>query len=190
MGSSVLVTGPDHEPIDLDEAKAHLNIDSTDDDVYISALITAAREWVENFTQRALITQTWYYYVDSFRREIVLPFPKLRSVTAITYVDTNGDTQTLSSTVYTADAYKEPGRIVLAYGRSWPSTRSQINAVRIEYVAGYEDASDVPQSIKHAMMIMISHWYENREPVVVGSNVASVPMSVEALLWPHMVHRF
>ena len=190
MGSVVLDVGPTHEPITVADAKLHLNIETTDDDIYITSLITAARQYVENFLQRTIITQTWSYYLDAFLREMVLPQPKLISVSAITYVDTGGTTQTLSSSIYQVDNFKEPARVVLAYGQSWPTTRSQINAVRIQYVAGYGADTQVPETIKQAIKIMIGHWFENREPVIVGTSVMPMPMSAESLLLPYLAHRF
>ena len=78
-----LVTAPAAEPVTLVEAKTHLRLDTSSDDTYVSALITAARERVELFLRRALITQVFEFAVDDFPaydRAIDLPRPPLRSV--------------------------------------------------------------------------------------------------------------
>ncbi len=63
---SVLVTAPIEEPVSLAEAKLHLRVDYSNDDLLIAALITAARQHAENDTRRALVTQTWRQVLDQF----------------------------------------------------------------------------------------------------------------------------
>lgn len=60
------VTPPAIEPVTLDEAKAHLRVDINAEDSLITRLISDAREWVERFLRRSLITQTWALYLDAF----------------------------------------------------------------------------------------------------------------------------
>ena len=179
---------PALEPVSISEAKAFLRITDSDQDTEVSGLISSAREYVEAALNRSLMTQTWVLRLRCFEEPIVLPNPPLISVSSITYLDIDGTSQTLSSSVYTVDTYREPSGIVLAYAQSWPSTRDQINAVTITYTAGYGGSSDtVPASIKHAIKILISHWYENREPVITGSIIQEVPLSVDAILTPFKV---
>lgn len=185
-----LVTAPTVEPLTIAEAKAHLRVTSTDEDALITALIVAAREHAERFTRRALITQTWDLTLDSFPAEIVVPFPKLQSVTSITYVDSNGASQTLLTTEYTVDTKSEPGRVVEAYDKAWPSTRDVINAVTVRFVAGYGLAAAVPSSIKQGMLMHIGHMYANRESVNIGNISSEIPMTTEYLYMPHRVYRF
>ena len=139
-----LVTPPTLEPLTLAEATSHLRVDLNDDDDLITDLITAAREYAETVTRRALLTQTWDLKLDAFPASsgtpVRLPFPPLQSVTSIQYVDTNGDTQTWSSDDYIVDAPSGPqavqGRITPAYQESYPTTRGIINAVTIRFVTG------------------------------------------------------
>lgn len=63
-GSLELVTPPAAEPVTLADAKTHMRVDTTLDDAYITLLITAARQFVENWTRRALIYQTWRLVFD------------------------------------------------------------------------------------------------------------------------------
>ena len=89
---------------------------------------------------------------------------------------------------YIVDISSEPGRVVLAYGKSWPSTTLQpANGICIEFDAGYGDAAaDVPAAVKQAMLLLIGHLYENREAVTDKSTVV-LPMAVESLLWKNRV---
>jgi uncharacterized phiE125 gp8 family phage protein len=181
------VTPPEVEPVTLAEAKAHLRLDTNTDDAYVSALITAARERVELFLRRALITQTFEYTIDGFpANEIDLPRPPLQSVGWIKYVDTAGILQTFSPENYVADvSSNEIARIALAWNQYWPITRCSINAVVIRFFAGYGDSvEDVPQAIRHGILIEIANLYENREDVVVGQAVDLMAVS-ERLLWPY-----
>jgi uncharacterized phiE125 gp8 family phage protein len=192
-----LVTAPAQEPISLVEAKAHLRVDTADDDALIDGLIRAAREHVETYTHRAPITQTWDLKRNEFPCGDVIWIPKapLVSVTSITYVDTAGDSQTWSSALYTVDAPSGPmarqGLVTPVYGESFPSTRRQVNAVTVRFVAGYGSTTAasllaVPASIKAAMKILIAHWYgPGRTSVNVGNIVTVIPSTVDALLWPY-----
>ena len=135
-----LITPPTREPLSLAETKAHLRIDSTDEDNLIRSLIFASRRYCEGFLNRALLTQTWDLWLDAFPGEdhIDLPLPPLQSVTHIKYYDTDGTEATMDSGDYIVDAVTEPGRIVLGYGESWPSTTLRpAKGVVIRFVAGY-----------------------------------------------------
>lgn len=188
-----LVTAPAAEPITLAEAKAHLRVDITDDDSLITALITAARQHVEVITRRQLITATWDLTLDTWPDgdTILVPLPPLQSVTSITYKDSAGTVYTLPTIDYIVDTAEEPGRVVLAYGKTWPSTTLYpAGAITVRFTAGYGAAAAVPQAIKQALLLMIGHWYENREAVAGGTVQREVPFAVEALLWPYRVLRW
>lgn len=195
-----LTTGPASEPITTTEAKLHLRVDADDDDDLIDALIQAAREHVETFTGRALMTQTWDLKLASFydcaaydsdANVIWLPKPPVQSVTSVTYLDSNGDSQTwtASSTGYLTDLPTDPkgqrARIYPAYAISYPTTRTIQNAVTIRFVSGYASAAAVPESIKAAMKLLIGTWYEQRAHVATGVNATEIPQTVNTLLWPY-----
>ncbi len=179
-----IVTEPTLEPVELADVKSHLSVEVSDDDTMISNFITAARRWCEHFTRRAFITQSWKLVLDKFPAEFRVPLPPLQSVTSITYIDTDGNTQTLASSVYTVDIDSEPGRIVEAYQQSWPTTRDVVNAVTVTYKAGYGAAStNMPGELKLAIKMLVGHYYENREAFV-AAPLREVPMASEHLLWP------
>lgn len=186
-----LVTAPVGEPFTLTDAKDHLRITIDTEDSLINALIVSAREFAEGNTRRALITQTWDLTLDAFPDAIEVPLPPLQSVTSVTYIDTAGTTQTLvANTDYTVDTKSEPGRIVPAYGKSWPSTRDIVNAVTVRFVAGYGNATAVPKSIKQAMLMHIEHMFDNRGTVNIGNVVNEIPLTMQSLYNMHRVYRF
>jgi uncharacterized phiE125 gp8 family phage protein len=181
-----LITPPALEPVTLAEAKAHIRVDGNDEDALITSLITAAREYCEGFQNRSYITQTWGLWLDSFPSEdyIRIPLPPLQSVASIKYYGTDNAEYTMDAADYFVDDKSEPGRAVLAYNKTWPTTALRpANGVCIEFVAGYGDAaSDVPQKAKQAILLLIGHWYANREAILTGSVSKEIEFAVKALL--------
>jgi uncharacterized phiE125 gp8 family phage protein len=181
---------PAVEPVSLVEAKLWARVEVDTDDALVSSLITGARALVELRTNRKLITQTVVLRMDAFPRRIQITQAPVQSITSITYIDPDGVEQTLASSEYTADLHSRAPRIVPAWSKSWPSTRIVPNAVAVTFVAGYgDDASDVPESIKTAMKMIVSANYENRQDVVVGRGYSalSVPETSRRLLQPYRV---
>ena len=77
---------------------------------------------------------------------------------------------------------------MLAYGESWPSfTPYPTGAVRIQFTAGYNDIANVPQMVKQAILLLVGHWYENREATLAGTISREIEFAVHALLWPERV---
>lgn len=159
---------------------------NTTGDALLSILIASARQHAETLLKRYLITQTIDLYLDCFP-DCEIKLPPIQSVTAITYVDTNGDTQTLATDQYLVDAVSTPSRIAPAYGVTWPSVRYQNNAVKIRFVAGYGTASAVPQCIKNWMLMRIKQVYDQRDMIETGA-ISELPYSyVDGLLDPERV---
>lgn len=187
-----LVTAPLITPFSLDEVKEHLRQFTNDDDFYIQSLIDVVGMAAEHITNRSLYTTTWKLFLDRFDcRQILIPRPPLQSITHIKYYDTAGDLQTISSADYQVDIVSEPARVVPIPSANWPTTEyGKLNAVEIQFVAGYAKRFDLPASLRQAMLYHISHMYDVREPVLVGMSQASVPFTLEAMYAPHRVIRF
>lgn len=190
MGLEITVE-PAAEPISTAEAKAHVRYELTDEDTLIDSLIVAARKQVEMFTRRQLVTATYSWTLDEFPNSsgtLYVPAPPLISIGSFSYVDTDGATQTLAeSTGYLLDTKSEPGRLTPAYETTWPGTRTIMNAVTIVFDAGYGDATTVPDTLKQAMLLLIGHWFENREAVTLERRLSEVPLAVSSLLWGERV---
>lgn len=173
-------------PVSVDEAKEHCRIVGSDSDADLERLIWAATEVIEKESKRQLCTATWVMKLDEFpasdAEPIRIPRPPLASITSIQYVDLDGDTQTWSSGDYVVDTFNEPARVTPAYLESYPDTRSQINAVTITFQAGYGGTTSVPYDAKLAVLSLVAHWFENREPVNVGNIVTSVPRHLDDLI--------
>ena len=178
IGSWTLLTPPTEEPVTLAEIKNHLRISGTAEDSLLTLYAQMAREAVEGETWRALMPQTWTLYLAGWPANgvIELPRPPLVSVTEIRYTDEDGVEGTLAASNYRVDTASEPGRIVLAPDGEWPSDAlDSVNAVAVEFVAGYADASAVPTMAKAAILLQIGEIYANREAVIVGSTPQVTP---------------
>jgi len=182
-------TEPAVEPVTFADMQAQSHIDDDVEQSLVEEYITAARKYCEVFTRRAFITQTIDLSLQRFPTVIECPAPPLQSVTSITYIDGDGASQTLAASVYQVDIANEPGRIKLAFNQSWPTIRaSDWNPVVVRYVAGYGAAATaVPAGIKHAIKLLAANWFENREPLVTGTIVQTIPMTIESLLWQHRI---
>ena len=184
MGGLKLITAPTSEPLSVTFTKKHLRVEGTDDDDYIRSLIVAARINREAFTGRQFITATWEWNLDSFRSAVLeVPNPPLIKVNSIKYIDTDGILQTWAASKYDVDTVSQPGRITPAFGEDYPSTRDVMNAVVINFDAGYGAADTVPLNLKQSMQEIVGHMYEHRETVIVGASISQVPQSADWLAW-------
>ncbi|MDX2027696.1 MAG: head-tail connector protein [Alphaproteobacteria bacterium] len=196
MPSFKLVTPPAVEPVELIAARVHGRIDTDADDALISLLIIAARQWVEAYTGRALITQTWQLWLDNWPSSgegVTLPRPPLASVSNITFYDESDAGTVWAAANYFVDTIREPGRVVLRSSAAYPTPSRAANGMKIEYVAGYgASGSAVPEQIKTAIRQLVAHWYEHRGEASMATpsrsaSVLPVPMVIQALLEPYRI---
>jgi len=184
------------EVITLAEARLHLRLDtegsppSHPDDSLVSALIIAARENAEQHTGLAIAESTYSLALDAFPSDAINLFiSPVQSITSVAYVDSDGTTQTLSSTKYMLDNYSLPAKLYPL--EPWPATKAKPNAVIVTFVAGFTDGSPnnypLPISIKQAMLLMIGTWYDNREAITENEPYER-PMSATYLLTPHRIN--
>lgn len=177
----------------LEEAKDHLRVSTavTVDDTYIKSLSKLATERIQDLTGAKLMHQTWKYYIDDWPLgdQIDLPYFPLVGATSVAFIpSTGGAAVTMGATRWNSDKFSNPPSVYLEYGASWPSTSLyDHNPVRIEAEYGYSSGSTgVPYALKHAAKFLISHWYENRESIIIGRIISKpIPDSVKALVAPY-----
>jgi uncharacterized phiE125 gp8 family phage protein len=175
-------------PLTVAELKTHLRVDNSDEDALIASLGEAARDYVERHTSVILCSRSFYLEADGFpseRNDIVLPIGPVTAVTQVGWRPVGGDTVQVGTvnTDYRASSNLTPLRIRLPVLKTeWPRTEVATDAVQITVVAGYASAAEVPEMAKHAIRLMVGHWYENREAVVNGTISTDVKFTVEALL--------
>jgi uncharacterized phiE125 gp8 family phage protein len=180
----------DLAPITLAQAKTHLRVDRdlTYDDAYIAALIEAARDSIERDTGLALRVGT---FVDSYDAwadgGLVLRHRPVNSVTSVQYRDqSTGTLTTLAANQYRLETGFGLPRIVLAFGGEAPKTEATKGAVRVTYSAGYASNADIPAGIRHAALLLLAHWYDNREAVAMAQT-HMVQAAYDALLGQHRI---
>lgn len=195
--SIVTVSAPEFEPLTLTETKRHLRVEHDADDDLINALITAAREHAETHLRRPIMPQTLRMGLDQFPWDGVIEIPRgnVRWIVSITYVDPDGDTQTIAEADYYLDAELEPARVVPALDAAWQATAALPGAVKVTFRAGYapvgspDDESaqqaGVPRAIRVGLLLHIGHLYENREAGVIGVTASEVPFGYDALMHPY-----
>lgn len=184
MLAPVLVTPPTDLPITLEEAKLHLRVSHDEEDGLIENLIRAATQHVDGWTGilgRAVTPQTWRQDFDGWRCLRLLLNP-VREIESVTYHDSDGDQQTLDPSAYALRADGGGAYVDLAPGQSWPAVASRVDAISVTYEAGYDEA---PEPIRQAMLLLMGHWYDNRQGVVTGTIATEVPLAVDALLSPY-----
>lgn len=195
MAALILLTGPATagEPVTLAELKAQMRVTHFDEDTLIASYGKAARQWAENYCQRAFFTQTWNYFADTFpcgAEPLIVGRGIYASVTSFTYKNSSSQTTTLTSSNYQISAYTDPFKVYPALNTTWPVTDRSINNVNFRFVSGWSTVALIPQEIKQAILMLASHWYTFREPIITGASKQDVPFAVEALLSPWKVWQY
>lgn len=186
MYAPIRTTSPATTPVSLTEVKAHCRVDGTDSDAVLTILLNAAVDHLDGWTGilgRALVTQTWRQDYCSFTTPLRLAVGPVASVTSVTYYDTDNVQQTLANTVYALRNDAQGARLDLKVDQVWPAYYARADAVSVTYVAGTA-AADVPASIKAAILLLVSHWNENREAVTDGA-MSALPLGVDRLIGLH-----
>ena len=182
------ITEPTAEPLTVAEAKQHLRVEHSDDDSTIQNLITSAREYVETYLDCTLMLTQYKMTLDLFPAHIELPKSPLSTVSGydsvnLTYTTDTEIKITLSSTEYRVDAHAVPAVLRTNYGDSWPAHLADYNSIEVTFWAGYGSTSAaVPQRIRNAILMLVTHLYENRSSVQVGTVATVVPDSMRMLL--------
>jgi hypothetical protein len=188
----VPVTPPASEPVTLADAQLHLRLETADDEALVTALVTAAREWVERRAHVALITQTYDLFLDAWdnhpwrslagyvgwstmsgttvyndgwrTNQIDLPIGPIQSVSFVKFTDMGQDVQTWDPSNYGVSA-GFPGRLFPLQNVVFPVVAAQADAIQVRVVAGYGGAqADVPQRAQAAIKLILTWLYANRQP--------------------------
>lgn len=186
-------TEPTTEPITLDEAKKHLRlIDFTEDDAYITALISVARRTVEDMIGRALIDTTFTQTAYAWQTATQLLRGNGHTIDSVKYDDTDNVEQTVSSSDYELGPFGDGcAALYLRDTFTEPDLYDQPGAgrIRIAYTAGYgAAATDVPEPLRQAVFYLVAHLYDNRAPVGINVNLNKMPFTVEALTGPYKIY--
>ncbi len=191
---------PASEPVSLAKAKNYLRITDSDDDALINSLVTAIRQKGETWTRRLFITQTWTLWLDSAPEGAMfsIPLSPLQSVVDIKPYDSANIVSTFDASKYLVDAASTPGRVGLNEGHTWPNSLREMNALEIEFVAGFGDASSVPETIKQGILQWIKLLFANKSKLfesdestsgLLELNRVPIPPAVRVLWEPYRVFK-
>jgi uncharacterized phiE125 gp8 family phage protein len=198
--SWVRFSAPAKEPVTLQEANDHLRIDVDDEDEQNERYLAVCRSTLENQYELAFISQTWDFYEDFFPGGLRwadnwnsrtpgfrLTRRPLQSVTSLSYTSSTGATTIMTPNV---DYFASPPshRIVPAFGKSWPATTLQpVDGIHGRVVLGYgDDPADVPEEIRHCILLLFGHLYENKEQVLLEQRIRpiDIPRGIQDMMDP------
>lgn len=185
-----LTSGPTEEPVTVSEAKAHLRLDGAAEDILVASLIVTSRLHIEAALGLALITQGWRLTLDRWPEtgEVRFPLRPIQSITSVTVRASDGTPTAVSAESYILDGDARVPRLVPRDGK-WPAPGLAATGIEIEFTAGLaddaDDADDVPEPIRHAVLLLVAHWHEHRDPLEIGSAAAAIPAAVSDLLKPY-----
>lgn len=174
------------------DAKAHLRVDGSDEDALITSLIETATVHIEREYGLALVTQGLTIIRDEWPDNwlVELPVSPIQSVDSVTTYEVDGGSFSFDIGHWFADLATRPPRLVLHGTAPWPRPGRRANGIEIAVTAGYGDtANDVPAPIRQAVLLLVAHWFEQREPVAVGLGAQEIPSTVASLLAPYRVVR-
>lgn len=186
--ASILLAGPELEPITLDDAKQFLRVEHDDDDDLIASLIAGARIHIETQTRRALIGQRWRLTRDTWPATgcvALLPVP-VQTLDAVRVHELDGTWFAPDLSGFTVDKSSAPARLAFVHGAP-PEPRWPVAGIEIDITCGYGDAEDVPEPLGQAIRMLVAHWYENRAIVAAADKVLVLPQSAAALIAPYRV---
>jgi uncharacterized phiE125 gp8 family phage protein len=179
----IKVITPPAAVLTLEQLRRHCKIDpydsvnDADDD--LSAALAAAHAVCEHHTGTSIGSQTIELALDEFPvGGIQLLRGPVTSITSVTYVDTNGATQTLTSGAYSLDEYSTPQWLLPAAGTDWPATYAAANAVKVRYVAG---ATALDGAVAQALRLLTGLYFDNRNAADKGA-LTEIPFGVQVLL--------
>lgn len=185
----IRTSAPVAKPVSLEEARLHCRVDANDDDAVISAFIDAAIVYLDGWSGvlgRCIVNQGWRQSLPAWPAcgGILLPFPDV-STAAVKYFDADGVEQTVDGALF--DRLEEDRGTIIRFRNAftYPAiANDRADGVRVEFTAGYgASAADVPASIKTAILLMVAHWYSNRETATDGA-LSEIPFGASALIAP------
>lgn len=172
------------ELVSVAQAKEHLRVTHSDDDAYIGNLVTACRQSLEITTHRALgASQTYeigYKHFPTTYNRLVVPNPPVVSISSVKYYDNLNVLTTVDSSNYTFDSQGSGvSYIAMNDGYSYPTvSKERVDPVVVTCVCGY---TTLPKPLHQAILLLVAHYYDTREPVAYGAVPIKVQRTVDFL---------
>jgi uncharacterized phiE125 gp8 family phage protein len=175
------------EPITLVEAKRQCRMSEDDSqDDFLCDLIAPARAFCERrshghvFMRRRFTDSfsRWEDYLSIWRRPV---FVDDDNPIVVAYTNEAGTEAEYEA--FLAPTGRYPFRIYPGVDDEFPGMATG-GAISVTYTAGYEEGSQGEEMLigKRAMLLLIGHWFENRETAVIGQASSEVEFAVTSLL--------
>ncbi|MBB4121589.1 head-tail connector protein [Martelella radicis] len=181
--SYALITPAAEEPVTLDEAKAFLRLDSSDEDALVGDLITTARDYLEMVTGLSLVTQEWRLYRDDWPTSgmVSLAHGPVTAVGAVTLYDGEGAASAVSLDRARLDGRARPARFYLP---DLAGRKTGLNGIEVDFTAGFGPAADVPDVARQAILRHVAHMFAFRGVVAADQQPAGAPDGYDRLIAP------
>lgn len=182
MHRPTLVTPPATMPVSLEELKAALRVDSSDDDAFLGMLLASATDHLDGWDGvlgSCIVEQTWKQEFDCFAREMPIPLGPVISVTSVTWRNPSGQVATVPNTAY-ATRTDASGYTTIRFDDDYefPGPLHESKAVCVTYKAGY---SVVPGALKAAVVLMCRMHFDP----LAAADQAAIRESVDSLIRPY-----
>lgn len=205
MAGLIVTIAATSEALSEAEIREYLRIDEDSELLTLQLLRKAAREFCENYTGRLLLDQTltlgldatneiynplWEGervgpYINFGKDYIVMPTAPVREINSVTTYDDNDNATVMLASRYYVDIAREPARVVLRTGETWPSALRVANAIEVNFKAGYANAGEIPHALKMGMLQHIAYLYDQRGDMKDYLQTRSVPPMVANMYHPY-----
>lgn len=178
------VGAPADYPVSVQDVREQLRLDDSESEPFLRGLIARACSYVDgqNAAGRAMLTQTWRLSLQHPASRVHLPLHPVQSLSGVRYFDENNAAQSAQLSDYRLISGDEFAYVELVSGATWPVAFDRPDAIGIEFTAGYGDnPEDVPEDLRHALLLLIGHMYDQREATTPES-VFEAPLGFEAML--------
>lgn len=149
------------EIVTVTQAKTFMRVDTDADDSIIGDMITSARILCENYLNKDIVAKDRTIYTPYLNDRINLPFAPVASITTIT---TEGNTAT----------YEVKG----LDNEIIELNNLPAKEVKITYVT----AGLTGSNFEHAILQLVSTFYDNRSEFKTGTIVSEVPTDIKTVL--------
>ena len=198
--------------LSLADAKQHLRVTASDDDSYISGLISMAVDACSNYLGYSIKKGTAKYGFDSFTGSPALINPvnglnipsgnylrvnsRVLAVNSVSYVNSSQAVTAFSGSdwIVAPDPMGNYTRNIFINTAPDSITDDTIKYI-IEVSEGFNPVGTsavdpdtiFPMAIKHAALLLVGQYYDNRNAVTIGANNSPMALGFEYLLDPYKI---
>ncbi|NHE57959.1 head-tail connector protein [Cyclobacterium plantarum] len=167
--------------LSLEDAKEHLRILHSHEDLYLNSLLYVVTDTLENELDSDLVDTEYVFSIYEkvkVNESILFPNPPIVQVKEVKVYN---DTTLIESGIsYTnSDEYIVFSELPLEFTR-----------IEITYKKGYEDKDDIPKAIKQAALLFLTDLYMNRGSIVIGKTVFHLEKTIDRLIQPYRKVKF